>query len=42
MPRVGSKRFAYTPKGEKAAKAYGKKTGQKVKIAKPMKGRKGY
>lgn len=42
MPRVGAKKFAYTPQGEKAAKSYAKKTGQKAKITKPMKGRKGY
>ena len=30
MPRVGKKKFAYTAKGKKAAKAYAKKTGQKV------------
>jgi hypothetical protein len=31
MPKVGSKKFAYTAKGKKAAKAYAKKTGKKVK-----------
>jgi hypothetical protein len=30
-PKVGGKRFSYTAKGMKAAKAYGKKTGKKVK-----------
>lgn len=31
MPRVGSKHFAYTPKGKKAAKAYAKKLSSKRK-----------
>jgi len=31
MPKVGSKKFAYTPKGEKAAKAESKKSGKPVK-----------
>ena len=30
MPRVGKKKFSYSAKGMKAAKAYGKKTGKKV------------
>ncbi len=30
MPTVGGKKFAYTTKGKKAAKAYAKKTGKKV------------
>jgi hypothetical protein len=30
MPTVGKKKFAYTPKGKKAAKAAAKKTGKKV------------
>ena len=34
MPKVGSKKFAYTEKGKKAAKAHAKKTGKKVKKAK--------
>ena len=34
MPKVGSKKFAYTEKGKKAAKVYAKKTGKKVKKAK--------
>ena len=34
MPKVGSKKFAYTAKGKKAAKAYAKKTGKKEKKAK--------
>jgi len=31
MPRVGKKEFGYGKKGKAAAKAYAKKTGQKVK-----------
>ena len=27
MPMVGSKKFAYTPEGKKAAKEYAEKTG---------------
>ena len=34
MPKVGKKKFAYTAKGMKAAKAYSKKTGKKVRKAK--------
>ena len=30
MPKVGRKKFAYTPKGMPAAKSYAKKTGKKV------------
>jgi len=30
MPKVGSKKFAYTTKGKAAAKAYAKKTGKKT------------
>jgi len=30
MPKVGNKKFAYTEKGKKAAKAAAKKTGKKV------------
>tara|TARA_B110000879_G_scaffold178566_1_gene233884 strand:+ start:308 stop:421 length:114 start_codon:yes stop_codon:yes gene_type:complete len=30
MPKVGTKKFAYTAKGKTAAKAYAKKTGKKV------------
>ena len=30
MPKVGKKHFAYTKKGEAAAKAYAKKTGKKM------------
>lgn len=31
MPMVGKKKFSYTKKGKKAAKAYAKKTGKKMK-----------
>lgn len=34
MPTVGKKKFAYTKKGKKKAKAYAKKKGKKVKIKK--------
>jgi len=37
MPKVGTKKFAYTAKGNKAAKAYAKKTGKKLKSAKKLK-----
>ena len=30
MPKVGKKKFSYTAKGKKAAKAYAKKTGKKM------------
>jgi len=30
MPTVGIRKFSYTPKGEKQAAAYAKKTGQKM------------
>jgi len=30
MPKVGTKKFAYTTKGKAAAKAYAKKTGKKM------------
>ena len=33
MPKVGTKKFAYTPRGKKAAKSYAKSTGQKVSKA---------
>lgn len=37
MPQVGKKTFAYTPKGEMAAKNYAKKTGKKmVKKSNPI------
>jgi|3_EtaG_2_1085321.scaffolds.fasta_scaffold108908_2 hypothetical protein len=34
MPKVGRRKFAYTKTGKKAAKAYAKKSGKKVKKAK--------
>lgn len=34
MPKVGTKHFSYTKSGQKAAKAYAKKTGMPVKKAK--------
>lgn len=37
MPKVGNKKFAYTPKGEAKAKAYAKKTGKKMVVKKPIK-----
>lgn len=40
MPMVGSKKFAYTKKGEEAAEKAAKKTGKQLKIAKKMKGAK--
>ena len=33
MPRVGSKHFAYSPKGMKAAKKEAKRTGKPMKNA---------
>ena len=33
MPKVGSKSFAYTPAGKKAAASYAKSTGQSVSKA---------
>ena len=30
MPRVGNKHYAYTPKGQAAARKQARKTGQKV------------
>lgn len=30
MPKVGTKKFAYTRKGEAAAKRYAKKSGKKM------------
>lgn len=30
MPKVGSKHYAYTPKGRAAARSQARKTGQKV------------
>jgi hypothetical protein len=37
MPRVGSKRYAYTPAGVKKAKAAAKKTGSKYVYKKKKK-----
>jgi hypothetical protein len=34
MPKVGQKKFAYTPAGKKAAAKYSKKIGKKVKKTK--------
>ena len=31
MPRVGTKKFAYTKAGKKKARAYAKKTGKRMK-----------
>lgn len=36
MPKVGSKKFAYTPKGEAKAKVYAKKTGKKIHYTQKM------
>jgi len=33
MPTVGGKKYAYTPKGIKQAKAAAKRTGKKMKAA---------
>jgi len=33
MPKVGKKKFTYTKKGKKAAKAYAKKTGNKMMMS---------
>lgn len=32
MPKVNGKKFAYTAKGKKAAKAYAKKMSKKIKV----------
>lgn len=37
MPMVGNKKYAYTDKGMKEAKAAAKKSGKKMKTKKPMK-----
>ncbi len=37
MPMFGAKKFPYTPAGEKAAAAYGKKTGKKMTVKKTAK-----
>jgi hypothetical protein len=43
MPKVGKKKFDYTAKGKKAAKAYAAKTSQKVAKTKRKAGmKKGY
>lgn len=34
MPKVGSKKFSYSPKGQKAARAYARKLGKSVKMSK--------
>ena len=34
MPKVGKRKFPYTPKGKKAAKTFARATGKKVKKAK--------
>lgn len=39
MPRVGNKRFAYTPEGYREAQEYARKTGQKVVVTRPAKRR---
>lgn len=39
MPKVGSRHFAYSPKGQAAAKAASKKSGKPVQNAKPPKKR---
>jgi len=36
MPKVGTKKFAYTAKGKAAAKAYAKKAGKKVTTKKKL------
>ena len=35
MPRVGARSFSYTKKGKAAAKKFAKRTGKKIKKAKP-------
>jgi hypothetical protein len=43
MPNVGKKKFDYTAKGKKAAKAYAAKTGKKVsKPKRKVSAKKGY
>lgn len=32
MPKVGNKKFAYTPAGKKKAASYAKKTGKKMAV----------
>lgn len=36
MPKVGKKTFAYTPRGEKHAAVYAKKTGGSIVMKKAM------
>lgn len=36
MPRVGAKKYAYTPQGEAEAKAEAKKTGKKLVMTKKV------
>ena len=38
MPRVGSKKFAYTKAGKVAAKKYAKQTGKKLTKSKKRRG----
>ena len=40
MPNVGGKKYAYTPKGIKRAKAAAKRTGQQVRTAHPKRPKK--
>lgn len=35
MPKVGSRRFDYTPEGQRKAKAYAKKTGKRMTTQTP-------
>lgn len=37
MPKVGGKHYSYSAKGQKAAKAAAKRTGQKITSKKPKK-----
>lgn len=37
MPKVGSKKFPYTPQGQKAAAGYARSSGQKVQQKPPPK-----
>ena len=41
MPTVGGKKYAYTPKGVKQAKAAAKRTGKKIRKAHPKRPKKG-
>ena len=42
MPQVGRKAFAYTPRGQAAAKRYAKRTGQKMAQTNKKKKKSGY